>query len=108
ADKANYYAWPGPNSNTFVARLARATPGLHLQFNHNAAGKDYAPWFYAGPSVTGSGWQIDTWLLGLQLGWQDGFQFHFLQLTFGVSLFPPSLDLPILPRIGWPTPPSHN
>ncbi len=108
ADKANYYAWPGPNSNTFVARLARELPGLHLQFNHNAAGKDYTPWFHAGPSVTGTGWQADTWLLGLQAGWRDGLQFHFLQLTFGISLFPPALDLPILPRIGWPALPPQN
>jgi len=104
SDRANYFAWPGPNSNTFISYLARETLGLHLQFNHNAVGKDYVPWFYAGPSVTGSGWQADTWLIGLQAGWRDGIQLHFIQLTFGISFFPPALDLPIIPRIGLPPP----
>ncbi len=99
---AEYVGWPGPNSNTLITYLARETPGLQLQFNHNAVGKDYAPWFYAGPSVTGTGWQVDTWLVGIQIGVKDGIQLHFIQLTLGVSLFPPAIDLPILPRIGWP------
>jgi len=101
-DRAAYTAWPGPNSNSFITYLARATPGLKLQFNHNAVGRDYTPWFYAGRSVSGSGVQLDTWLLGLQAGWREGIQVHFLQLTFGISLFPPALELPILPRIGLP------
>ena len=101
-DKANYWSWPGPNSNTFTASIVRQTPELRLVFDHNAVGKDFVPWFYAGPSVTGSGWQADTWLLGVQFGLRDGIQIHFIQLTLGVSLFPPALDLPILPRIGWP------
>jgi len=101
-DRAAYTAWPGPNSNSFITYLARATPGLHLQFNHNAVGRDYTPWLYAGPSVTGTGLQVDTLLLGLQAGWREGLQVHFIQLTFGISLFPPALELPILPRIGWP------
>lgn len=99
---ANWSGWTGSNSNTFAARLARETPGLYVQFKHNAAGKDYTPWFYAGPSVTGTGWQIDTLPLGLQIGWKDGIQLHFIQLTFGLSLWPPAIDLPIIPRIGWP------
>jgi len=100
-DRANYSAWPGPNSNTFITYLARETPGLHLQFNHNAVGKDYVPWFYVGPSVTGTGWQVDTWLVGLQIGLREGIEVHLLQFTFGISIFPPALKLPFLPKLGF-------
>ena len=38
-----YRAWPGPNSNTFVAHLGRAMPELRLALPSTAIGKDYVP-----------------------------------------------------------------
>ena len=38
-----YRAWPGPNSNTFLAHLGRAVPELRLTLPSTAIGKDYLP-----------------------------------------------------------------
>ena len=40
---ASYRTWPGPNSNTFVAYVARAVPELRLDLPPTAIGKDYLP-----------------------------------------------------------------
>ena len=39
-----YTIWPGPNSNTFTAYVARAVPEMRLDLPSNAVGKDYVPW----------------------------------------------------------------
>ena len=36
-----YTAWPGPNSNTFVAWITRAVPELEVDLPPTAIGKDY-------------------------------------------------------------------
>src|SRR5260370_41653140 len=36
-------AWPGPNSNTFLAYIARQLPELGLDLPSNAVGKDFLP-----------------------------------------------------------------
>jgi hypothetical protein len=38
-----YRAWPGPNSNTFTAYIAREVPDLGLSLPSNAVGKDFLP-----------------------------------------------------------------
>jgi Protein of unknown function (DUF3750) len=38
-----YRAWPGPNSNTFTAFIAREVPELGLNLPSNAVGKDFLP-----------------------------------------------------------------
>ena len=38
-----YRAWPGPNSNTFTAHVARAVPELGLALPAHAIGKDFLP-----------------------------------------------------------------
>ncbi|MCA8923792.1 MAG: DUF3750 domain-containing protein [Planctomycetes bacterium] len=96
-----YVAWPGPNSNTFVERLLRRCPGLDAALHHNSIGKDWA-WLRVGPSATGSGVELETPLLGVQLGLEEGVELHVLQLTFGIDLWPPALELPFLPRLGFP------
>jgi hypothetical protein len=97
----DYRAWPGPNSNTFVARLGRRIPGLAFELDHNAVGKDYASILALGGTTTGTGLAVDSPVLGLALGLREGVELHLLQLTFGLSLFPPALKLPVLPRIGF-------
>ncbi len=96
-----YDPWPGPNSNTFIAHLCREIPELDVTFHHNSIGKDYAEILRAGPSTTGTGLHLDTLPLGIQIGIEDGVEVHFLQLTFGISLFPPAIKLPFLPRLGF-------
>ena len=100
AHAANYWGWPGPNSNTFVEHVVRAVPGLRYSAHHNAIGKDWA-WFRAGPTTSATGLELETPLLGVQLGLTEGVEVHVLQLTFGVDLWPPALLLPFLPRLGF-------
>ena len=100
-DPAFYWAWPGPNSNTFVERVVRRCPELEVELHHNAIAKDWAL-LRVGPSATRSGVEVETPILGLQLGLEEGLELHVLQMTFGVDLWPPALKLPFLPRLGFP------
>jgi hypothetical protein len=102
ADAANYRAWPGPNSNTFVAWLAREA-GFGVDLPPTAVGKDYTPWLAAGISTTGIGLHVDTAVLGVQAGLVEGVELHVLGLTAGVGIWPPCVKLPFLPAIpsGW-------
>ena len=43
--KDEYATWPGPNSNTFLAHVAREVPELSLDIPASAIGKDYRPWY---------------------------------------------------------------
>ena len=97
-----YRPWPGPNSNTFQAWLTREVPGYAFEFDHNSVGKDWAGAFFSGRTTSGTGYRIDTPVLGLAVALEEGVELHLLQLTFGVSLLRPALKLPGLPRIGFP------
>jgi Protein of unknown function (DUF3750) len=57
--------WLGPNSNTFLAHIARQVPELRIHLPSNTAGKDSLPGgglFAATPS--GSGFQVSLYGLG--------------------------------------------
>jgi hypothetical protein len=97
----SYAAWPGPNSNTFATDVARVVPGLSFPLHHNAVGKDHATWIDAGLTTTKTGVRVDTLPIGFALGAREGVELHLLQLTFGVSLWPPRLELPFLPELPW-------
>jgi hypothetical protein len=97
-----YHAWPGPNSNTFVAHIIRSVPGLRVELPANAIGKD---WLNGGAffarSESGTGWQFSFFgLLGLTIGKGEGIEFNLLGLNFGVDILHPALKLPIVGRIG--------
>jgi len=100
AGHEEYEAWPGPNSNTFVADLVAAVPELDVELHHNAVGKDYSRGVRVGATGGGAGVAIDTDYLGLALGVREGVELHLLGLTAGVSLWPPALKLPFVPRLG--------
>lgn len=100
-ESSRYRAWPGPNSNTFAEKLLRTIPGFGARLHHNAVGKDWTALFFAGASSTGSGLRLDTPVLGMQIGLEDGLQLHFLQLSLGLSFWPPAVEIPFLPRIGF-------
>lgn len=102
ASATDYRAWPGPNSNTFVEWLARET-GLPVRLPPTAVGKDYTPWLRIGVPATGTGLEVETAVVGVQVGLREGVEIHFLGLTAGIGLWPPSLALPFLPAIpgGW-------
>jgi len=94
-----YLRWPGPNSNTFVADLARELPDLAFTFDANAIGKDWPGWFDAGATSSKTGLHLDTAIAGAALGLREGVELHVLGLTLAVRLWPPGLALPFLPEI---------
>lgn len=102
--KDYYRTWPGPNSNTFVAHLARAVPEIRLDLPPTAIGKDYLPdggIFARAPS--GTGYQASLFgVLGVMGAWEEGLEFNVLGLTFGIDLVSPALKLPGIGRIGVP------
>ena len=91
-----YSAWPGPNSNTFIAHLGRELPELRLTLPPNAIGKDYFPLgqgFARTPS--GTGYQASLGgVLGVIAGGDEGFELNVLGLVTGVDLRAPALKLP--------------
>ena len=91
-----YRAWPGPNSNTFVAHLGREIRELGVTLPSNAIGKDYLPLDQA-VSRTPSGTGVQLSLLGLagiSVGLDEGLEFNLLGLVIGVDVRHPAIKLP--------------
>ena len=106
----DYRLWPGPNSNTFTAHVARHVPELRVQLPVTALGKDFpidgTPIEHA-PS--GTGFQASVYgLLGILMAWEEGLEFNLLGVSFGLDLKRPALKLPFIGRIGFPAHPPPN
>ena len=94
-----YTVWPGPNSNTFTAWIARAVPELELDLPATAIGKDYLGRSVFGAAPSGSGYQLSLGgLLGVTASGVDGFELNVLGLNLGVST--KGVKLPLVGRIG--------
>jgi hypothetical protein len=94
-----YVLWPGPNSNTFVAYVAREVPGLAVDLPPTAIGKDYInDGDLFGPAPSNTGIQISILgLLGLTIAVEEGIELNVLTLGVGVD----PLDLGVrLPGVG--------
>ena len=97
-----YRAWPGPNSNTYVAWVLREA-GIPVDHHPLAIGKDYLGplgfglWF----TTTFTGLQVETPIVGAKAGLLDGVELHLLTMTIGVDLWPPAIKTP-LGRFGFP------
>jgi hypothetical protein len=98
-----YRAWPGPNSNTFTAYVARAVPELGLALPANAIGKDYLPGgalFAMAPS--GTGIQLSLFgVVGLLVALKEGVELNLLGLNLGVDFVAPALKLPGVGALGF-------
>src|SRR6267378_1504847 len=99
-----YRAWPGPNSNTFTAYIARQVPELGLDLPSNAVGKDFLPGgalLAAAPS--GSGFQVSLYgLAGILLAVDEGIELNIMGFNIGVDAVVPALKLPGIGRLGLP------
>jgi hypothetical protein len=102
--KDQYRSWPGPNSNTFLAHVAREVPELRLDIPANAIGKDYRAWDApVGMAPSGTGVQASLLgVAGLTLGLEEGIEVNVLGLNLGVDFLRPALRVPGLGRIGFP------
>ena len=97
-----YRAWPGPNSNTFVAHVMREVPELSAVLPPTALGKDWHPTgslLGLTPSRTGIELSLGG-VLGVAIGWVEGIEVNFLGLVAGLDLRRPALKLPGWGRIG--------
>jgi hypothetical protein len=99
-----YRTWPGPNSNTFTAHIARSVPELRLDLPANAIGKDYVPlssMLVQAPS--GTGVQVSLLgVLGVLVAAKEGVKINVLGLSLGVDVASPALRLPGLGRVVFP------
>ena len=98
-----YNVWPGPNSNTFVAWLARAVPELQLDLPPTAIGKDYLPrWQPVNVAPSGLGVLFSVkGFAGLMLSLEEGIEVNLAGLTLGLDVYPPAIKLPGIGRVGF-------
>ena len=98
-----YRLWPGPNSNTFTAHLARQAPGLRAQLPVTAVGKDYpVDGALIARAPSGTGYQLSLFgLFGFIVAWQEGLEVNLLGLSFGVDLTRPAVKIPFIGRLGF-------
>lgn len=91
-----YTLWPRPNSNTFIAYIARQIPELNLALPSNAVGKDYfvTNRFFA-RAASNTGYQFSLFgLFGLTLALHEGLEINLLGLIYGIN--------PISMTLKWP------
>ncbi len=102
--EGRYRTWPGPNSNTFTAFVARKVPELGLELPPTAVGKDYlGESTFLGPTPSGSGYQVSLFgLAGLLASIEEGLEVHLLGLTFGIDPLDLAVKLPGLGRLPSP------
>jgi len=94
-----YTLWPGPNSNTFTAWIARAVPELGVDLPATAIGKDYLGRSVFASAPSGRGFQVSIGgLLGVAASGVEGLELNILSLNIGLG--PSGLKLPLIGRIG--------
>ena len=93
-----YSVWPGPNSNTFTAWIARAVPELEVDLPATAIGKDYLGTSIFSTAPSGSGVQFSLGgVFGLSASSVEGLELNLLGLNFGIG--PSGVKLPMVGRI---------
>lgn len=103
--QGDYRAWPGPNSNTFVAAVLDAVPEIHLVLPSTAIGRDYPydgqwlRWAHSGTGimVTAGGYA------GVTIAWVEGIEVNILGGVAGLDVRRPAIKLPGLGRFGMPS-----
>jgi hypothetical protein len=101
-NQGNYRAWPGPNSNTFVAAVMDAVPEIRSTLPPTAIGKDYpydGRWLRLAPSGTGVKLTLDGYA-GLTFAWVEGIEVNILGAVAGLDLRRPAIKVPGLGRLG--------
>lgn len=90
-----YEAWPGPNSNTFVAWVIRETEGLDVALPNHAIGKDYLGDRVGAAVPGGAGYQLSLGgYVGLLAGVREGLELNVLGLSLGVNPLGLGIKLP--------------
>lgn len=94
--RKQYITWPGPNSNTFIAYIAREVRDMQLALPSNALGKDYLSRFtFFAPTPSGTGYQVSIYgIAGIALARKEGLEINILGLVYGFSPVTMTLKLP--------------
>ncbi|EWG99193.1 hypothetical protein Q427_26295 [Halomonas sp. BC04] len=96
-----YRAWPGPNSNTFVAWLIREVPALDAALPSTAMGKDYLGSQLVARSPSGTGMQVSLGgYLGGTIGLDEGLEIHLGGLVVGIDPRALGIKLPGVGTLG--------
>ncbi|WP_428542288.1 DUF3750 domain-containing protein [Rhodopila sp.] len=98
----DYRAWPGPNSNTFVAAILDAVPEMRVSLPPTAIGKDYpydGQWLRRTRSGPGLRLTLGGYA-GVTLAWVDGIEVNILGAVAGLDIRRPAVKLPGLGRFG--------
>jgi hypothetical protein len=98
----DYTAWPGPNSNTFVAAVLAAVPEIGVTLPATAIGKDFPAdgrWLSLTPSRTGVRLSLGGYA-GLTIAWAEGIQVNLLGAVVGFDVRRPAIEVPGLGRLG--------
>lgn len=90
----SYIMYPGPNSNSYVEAVLRACD-IHTDLLSTSVGKDWRGLFGVSWTSGGTGFQIETPLVGLKLGLTEGIELHLFSLSIGVDLWPPAIIVPV-------------
>ncbi|WP_170979452.1 DUF3750 domain-containing protein [Roseomonas sp. HF4] len=101
--RGDYRAWPGPNSNTFVAAVLEAVPEAGASLPPTAIGRD---WPHDGrwlrPAAGGVGLRLTLGgYVGVTLGVVEGVEVSILGAVAGIDLLRPAIKLPGIGRIGF-------
>ena len=100
-----YQAWPGPNSNTFVAWVIRQVPDLRVALPNIAIGKDYLGEGVVASTPTGTGYQFSLWgWFGVLASVREGVELNVLGLSIGVDPMALAIKLPGVGQLGWRDP----
>ena len=97
-----YRTWPGPNSNTFTATVARQVPALRLDLPPTAVGKDYlGETSFVAAAPSGTGYQVSLFgVAGLLAAKEEGLEINLLGMTFGIDPLGLAVKIPGLGRLG--------
>jgi len=99
--QGEYIIYPGPNSNTFTAWVARQVPELKLDLPPTAIGKDYLGDELVSEAPSGTGYQFSIkGLFGILVAVEEGLEINLLGLTFGIDPMSLAIKLPGIGRIG--------
>jgi len=99
--RGDYLVWPGPNSNTFVAWVARQTPGFSVEMPPTAIGKDWLGWgVHLDKAPSGTGYTVSlAGLFGVTVARAEGLEINVLGTGVGVDPGDLAIKLPALGKL---------
>jgi hypothetical protein len=96
-----YEAWPGPNSNTFIAWVIREIPEMDVALPNHAIGKDYLGDDLIAQVPGGTGYQLSLGgYFGILAGTREGLELNILGLSMGVNPLGLGIKLPGVGELG--------